>query len=47
MEIELLKKLAEAHMPLADMDEQWEQVWKELINYARMFDYRRQHRSWY
>lgn len=34
MEIELLKKLAEAHMPLADKDEQWEKVWLILIQYV-------------
>lgn len=29
----LLKKISEAHMPLADKDEKWEESWEELIAY--------------
>ena len=41
MEIELLKKLAEAHMPLADMDEQWESSWQNIIEYLENLNERR------
>ena len=29
----ILKKISEAHMPLADIDEEWNKSWGELIDY--------------
>ena len=41
MDIKLLKKLAEAHMPLADIDEQWELNWQSIIEYLEKLNERR------
>lgn len=35
MEIETLKKISEALLPLADINDQWEKSWKTILDYYK------------
>ncbi len=37
MEIETLKKISEALLPLADINEQWEESWKAIEEFIEEF----------